>query len=41
VNPNTGEPEGTGLTARVAKNTVFVEHGRASFVMLPLAPAAA
>jgi putative CocE/NonD family hydrolase len=41
VNPNTGEPEGAGLTTRVAKNTVFVEHGRASFVMLPLAPAAA
>ena len=25
VNPNTGEPEGTGLTRHVARNTVFVD----------------
>ena len=38
VNPNTGAPEGTGLTRRVAKNTVFVDAGRPSHLVLPLIP---
>ncbi|MBS0331144.1 MAG: CocE/NonD family hydrolase [Proteobacteria bacterium] len=38
VNPNTGAPEGTGLTRRVAKNTVFVEASRPSHVLLPVIP---
>ena len=38
VNPNTGAPEGTGLTRRVAKNSVFVDAGRPSRVLLPVIP---
>jgi putative CocE/NonD family hydrolase len=38
VNPNTGAPEGTGLTRRVARNTVFVDSGRPSHVLLPVVP---
>ena len=38
VNPNTGAPEGTGLTRRVARNTVFVDAGRPSRVLLPVIP---
>jgi putative CocE/NonD family hydrolase len=38
VNPNTGAPEGTGLTRRVARNTVFVDSGRPSHVLLPVIP---
>ncbi|HEX3366979.1 CocE/NonD family hydrolase [Phenylobacterium sp.] len=38
VNPNTGAPEGTGLTRRVARNTVFVDSGRPSHVVLPVIP---
>ncbi len=38
VNPNTGAPEATGLTRRVARNTVFVDSGRPSHVLLPLIP---
>ncbi|MDB6105293.1 MAG: Aminopeptidase, partial [Gammaproteobacteria bacterium] len=36
VNPNTGAPEGTGLDRRVARNTVFMDAGRPSHVILPL-----
>jgi len=38
VNPNTGAPEGQGLTRRVAKNTVFTDSGRPSHVVLPIIP---
>jgi putative CocE/NonD family hydrolase len=36
VNPNTGEPEGEARRSRVAVNTVFVDAGRPSRVMLPV-----
>jgi putative CocE/NonD family hydrolase len=38
VNPNTGAPEGTGMERRVARNTLFVDSGRASHVLLPVIP---
>jgi putative CocE/NonD family hydrolase len=38
VNPNTGAPEGMGLTRRIARNTVFVDSGRPSHVLLPVIP---
>ncbi|HTW37202.1 MAG TPA: CocE/NonD family hydrolase [Steroidobacteraceae bacterium] len=38
VNPNTGAPEGTGLTRRTARNTVYVDAERASHVILPIIP---
>jgi putative CocE/NonD family hydrolase len=38
VNPNTGAPEGTGLARRVARNTLFVDSGRPSHVLLPVIP---
>jgi hypothetical protein len=38
VNPNTGDPEGMGLTRRVARNTVFVDAARPSHVVLPVIP---
>ena len=38
VNPNTGAPEGTGLTRRVAKNSVYVDANRPSHVVLPVVP---
>ena len=36
VNWNTGEPEGRARLRRVATNTVYVDHARASHVVLPL-----
>jgi uncharacterized protein len=36
VNPNTGEPDGRARRARVAVNTVFVDAGRPSRVVLPV-----
>jgi putative CocE/NonD family hydrolase len=36
VNPNTGEPEGLARRRRVATNTVFMDAGRPSRVVLPL-----
>lgn len=38
VNPNTGDPEGRGLTRKVARNTVFADAGRPSHVVLPIIP---
>ena len=38
ANPNTGAPEAEGLTRRIARNTVFVDSGRPSHVVLPIAP---
>ncbi len=38
VNPNTGAPEGTGMTRRIARNTVFVDSARPSQVLLPVIP---
>jgi len=38
VNPNTGAPEGTGLTRRVARNTVYLDAAHPSHVVLPLIP---
>jgi predicted acyl esterase len=37
VNPNTGAPEGTGLTRNIARNTLFLDKRRASLV-LPIMP---
>lgn len=39
VNPNTGAPEGTGLTRQVARNTLYLDRDRASHVLLPIVPA--
>ncbi len=39
VNPNTGAPEGRGLTRQIARNTVFVDRDRPSHVRLPVIPA--
>ena len=36
VNPNTGAPEGRGLTTRVARNTVHCDRARPSHVVLPV-----
>jgi putative CocE/NonD family hydrolase len=36
VNPNTGEPDGMARRRRVAVNTVFVDAGRPSRVVLPV-----
>ncbi len=36
VNPNTGAPEGVGLTRQVARNTVYLDGGRPSHVVLPI-----
>lgn len=41
VNPNTGAPEGTGLTRQVARNTVHMDAARPSHVLLPIIPARA
>jgi putative CocE/NonD family hydrolase len=41
VNPNTGAPEGEGLTRRVARNTVFCDASRPSRILLPIADPAA
>jgi uncharacterized protein len=38
VNPNTGAPEGTGLTRQVARNTLYLDRERASYVVLPIVP---
>jgi uncharacterized protein len=38
VNPNTGAPEGTGLTRQVARNTLYLDRARASYVVLPIVP---
>jgi putative CocE/NonD family hydrolase len=38
VNPNTGAPEGVGLTRHVARNTVHVDATRPSHVVLPIIP---
>ncbi len=38
VNPNTGAPEGKGLTRRVARNTLYMDADRPSQVVLPLIP---
>lgn len=38
VNPNTGAPEGRGLTTRIATNTVYLDAGRPSHVVLPVIP---
>jgi len=38
VNPNTGEPEGTGLVRRIARNTVYMHAAWPSHVVLPVIP---
>jgi len=38
VNPNTGAPEGTGLTRRSARNTVHMDAEHPSHVVLPVIP---
>jgi putative CocE/NonD family hydrolase len=39
VNPNTGAPEGRGLTRQIATNTLYVDRDRPSHVVLPIIPA--
>ena len=39
VNPNTGDPEGTARSRRVARNTLFLDAARPSRVILPIIPA--
>ncbi|MGZ5830046.1 MAG: CocE/NonD family hydrolase, partial [Xanthobacteraceae bacterium] len=39
VNPNTGAPEGRGLTRQIARNTVYLDRERPSHVVLPIIPA--
>jgi hypothetical protein len=39
VNPNTGAPEGTGLSRQIARNTIFLDADRPSHVLLPVIPA--
>jgi putative CocE/NonD family hydrolase len=36
VNPNTGAPEGRGLTRQIARNTVYFDRERPSHVVLPI-----
>ena len=36
VNPNTGAPEGQGLTRKIACNTVFADASRPSHIVLPI-----
>ncbi|WP_271600250.1 CocE/NonD family hydrolase [Bradyrhizobium sp. CCBAU 45384] len=38
VNPNTGAPEGRGLSRRVARNTIYLDRDRPSHVVLPVIP---
>ncbi|MGB6604459.1 MAG: CocE/NonD family hydrolase [Steroidobacteraceae bacterium] len=38
VNPNTGAPEGRGLTQRIARNSLYMDAGRPSHVLLPVIP---
>jgi uncharacterized protein len=38
LNPNSGAPEGRGLTQQVARNTVYMDAGRPSHVLLPVIP---
>lgn len=38
VNPNTGAPEGRGLTRQIARNTLYVDKARPSHVILPIVP---
>jgi len=38
VNPNTGDPEGQGLTRRIARNTIYMDAARPSRVILPVIP---
>lgn len=38
VNPNTGAPEGVGLTRQVARNIIHVDAARPSHVVLPIIP---
>jgi putative CocE/NonD family hydrolase len=39
VNPNTGAPEGLGMTRQVARNTIYLDRDRPSHVLLPIIPA--
>lgn len=41
VNPNTGAPAGVGLKRRVARNKVWLDAARPSYVLLPVIPARA
>jgi uncharacterized protein len=38
VNPNTGAPEGKGLSRRIARNTLYMDASRPSHVVLPIIP---
>ena len=41
VNPNTGAPEGQALTRQSARNTVYLDRARPSYLVLPIIPARA
>jgi uncharacterized protein len=36
INPNTGHPEGTGQTTRIATNRVYLDQSRPSHIVLPV-----
>jgi putative CocE/NonD family hydrolase len=38
VNPNPGDPEGQGLTRRIARNRIYMDAARPSRVILPVIP---
>ncbi len=38
VNPNTGDPEGGGLTRQVARNSLYVDAAHPSRIILPIIP---
>ena len=38
VNPNTGAPEGQGLTKRIARNSVYCDAAHPSRLLLPVVP---
>jgi putative CocE/NonD family hydrolase len=38
VNPNTGAPQGKGLTRQTARNTVYMDRQRPSHAVLPIIP---
>lgn len=38
VNPNTGDPEGEGLTRQVARNSLYVDAAHPSRIILPIIP---
>jgi len=38
INPNSGEPEGSAMNPRPARNRIFVDRMRPSHLLLPVIP---